>query len=158
MYGRPNPHYFGQSKRSKGATWLAVVSDRVMGLGGLLVPGTMRDSLFILDALHRLDAREQPEVLTTDTASYSDIVFGLFADLRLPVRARISDIGDAQQWWIDPADVGLAGKRTTPADNGYGRLSELGLRRVNIALIGSTGRRCSRLPGPWSPARCGPMT
>ena len=68
LYGRPNPHYFGQSRRSKGATWLAVVSDRVMGLGGLLVPGTMRDSLFILDALHRLDAREQPEILTTDTA------------------------------------------------------------------------------------------
>ncbi|MEV1245581.1 tyrosine-type recombinase/integrase [Nonomuraea sp. NPDC049750] len=25
FYGRPNPHYFGQSKRSKGATWLAVM-------------------------------------------------------------------------------------------------------------------------------------
>ncbi len=135
LYGRPNPHYFGQSKRSKGATWLAVVSDRVMGLGGLLVPGTMRDSLFILDALHRLDAREQPEILTTDTASYSDIVFGLFAICGYQFAPRISDIGDAQQWWIDPADVGLAGKRTTPSANGYGRLSELDLRRVNIALI-----------------------
>ncbi len=135
LYGRPNPHYFGQSKRSKGATWLAVVSDRVMGLGGLLVPGTMRDSLFILDALHRLDAREQPEVLTTDTASYSDIVFGLFAICGYQFAPRISDISDAQQWWIDPADVGLAGKRTTPSASGYGRLSELGLRRVNIALI-----------------------
>jgi Tn3 transposase DDE domain len=31
LYGRPNPHYFGQSKRSKGATWLAVVSDRAAG-------------------------------------------------------------------------------------------------------------------------------
>ncbi|MEQ4724626.1 Tn3 family transposase [Nonomuraea sp. B19D2] len=39
----------------------------------------MRDSLFILDALHRLDAVEQPDIVTTDTASYSDIVFGLFA-------------------------------------------------------------------------------
>ena len=45
LYGRLNPHYFGQSRRSKGATWLAVVSDRVMGLGGLLVPGTMPDAL-----------------------------------------------------------------------------------------------------------------
>ena len=65
----------------------------------------------------------------------SDIVFGLFAICGYQFAPRISDIGDAQQWWIDPADVGLAGKRTTPADNGYGRLSELGLRRVNIALI-----------------------
>jgi TnpA family transposase len=135
LYGRPNPHYFGQSRRSKGATWLAVVSDRVMGLGGLLVPGTMRDSLFILDALHRLDAREQPEILTTDTASYSDIVFGLFAICGYQFAPRIADISDAQQWWIDPADVGLADKRTTPSAAGYGRLAELNLRRVNIAAI-----------------------
>jgi hypothetical protein len=135
LYGRPNPHYFGQSKRSKGATWLAVVSDRVMGLGGLLVPGTMRDSLFILDALHRLDAKEQPEILTTDTASYSDIVFGLFAICGYQFAPRIADISDAQQWWIDLADVGLADKRTPRSAAGYGRLNELNLRRVNVALI-----------------------
>jgi TnpA family transposase len=67
-------------------------------------PGTTRDSLFILDALHRLDAREQPEILTTDTASYSDIVFGLFAICGYQFALRISDIGDAQQWWIDPTE------------------------------------------------------
>jgi TnpA family transposase len=112
-----------------------VVSDRVMGLGGLLVAGTMRDSLFILDALHRLDAQEQPEILTTDTASYSDIVFGLFAICGYQFAPRIADISDAQQWWIDPADVGLADTRTSPSANGYGRLNELNLRRVNIAAI-----------------------
>jgi len=60
----------------------------------------------------------------------SDIVFGLFAICGYQFAPRISDIGDAQQWWIDLADVGLAGKRTTPSANGYGRLSELGLRHA----------------------------
>ena len=40
---------------------------------------TLRDSLFILDAIHTLDGGQRPETVITDTASYSDIVFGLFA-------------------------------------------------------------------------------
>jgi TnpA family transposase len=50
LHARPSPPYFGKGKRARGATWLNVVSDKVMGLGGLLVPGTIRDSLYILDA------------------------------------------------------------------------------------------------------------
>jgi Tn3 transposase DDE domain len=38
-----NPRYFGL--KHKGATWLNVVNDQVMGLGGVVVPGTLRDSL-----------------------------------------------------------------------------------------------------------------
>jgi TnpA family transposase len=44
-----------------------------------VVPGTLRDSLFILDALHARNGGPKPETVITDTASYSDIVFGLFA-------------------------------------------------------------------------------
>ncbi|MGH3199212.1 MAG: DUF4158 domain-containing protein, partial [Streptosporangiaceae bacterium] len=76
LHARPSPLYFGVGKRPRGSTWLNTVSDKVMGLGGLLVPGTLRDSLFILDAIHRLDATEHPEVITTDQGSYSDIVYG----------------------------------------------------------------------------------
>ncbi|GGJ72395.1 hypothetical protein GCM10010121_098740 [Streptomyces brasiliensis] len=72
-----NPRYFGL--RYKGATWLNLVNDQVMGLGGVVVPGTLRDSLFILDAIHARDGGPKPETVITDTASYSDIVFGLFA-------------------------------------------------------------------------------
>ena len=45
LYARPSPLYFGRGKRPQGATWLNVVSDKVMGLGGLVVPGTLRDAL-----------------------------------------------------------------------------------------------------------------
>lgn len=38
LHARSNPKYFGLRKR--GATWLNVVNDQVMGLGGLVMPGT----------------------------------------------------------------------------------------------------------------------
>jgi alpha-galactosidase len=53
LWAGPNPRYFGL--RHRGATWLNVVNDQVMGIGGLVVPGTLRDSLFILDAIHNRD-------------------------------------------------------------------------------------------------------
>jgi TnpA family transposase len=71
-----------------------------MGLGGLLVPGTLRDSLFILDAIHRLDAAEHPEVITTDQGSYSDIVYGMFAVCGYQFAPRHAD---TQLWWVDTA-------------------------------------------------------
>jgi TnpA family transposase len=90
-----NPIYFG---RQRGATWLNVVNDQVMGIGGLVVPGTLRDSLFILDAIHTIDGGPRPEMVVTDTASYSDIVFGLFAICGYQFSPRIADLGDTRLW------------------------------------------------------------
>src|SRR5205823_4581387 len=100
LHARPNPKYFGASKRRSGATWLNIINDRIMGLGGLVVPGTVRDSLYILDAIHNLDAPDRPDVVITDTASYSDIVFGLFAICGYQFSPRIADIGDTRLWRI----------------------------------------------------------
>lgn len=96
LHARANPKYFGLRKR--GATWLNVVNDQVMGLGGLVVPGTVRDSLYILDALHARDGGPKPEVVITDTASYSDIVFGLLAICGYQFSPRIADLGDTRLW------------------------------------------------------------
>lgn len=41
----PNPKYFG---RERGVTYCNVTSDRYTGLNGVVVPGTMRDSLVLL--------------------------------------------------------------------------------------------------------------
>ncbi len=102
LHAMYSPKCFGL--RHKGATWLNVVNDQVMGLGGVVVPGTLRDCLFILDALHNRDGGPKPE---TDTASYSDIVFGLFAICGYRFSPRIADIGDARLWrtdgWSGPA-------------------------------------------------------
>ena len=64
----PSPKYFGYKR---GITWLNAVNDQVAGIGQMVVPGTPRDSLFILDTLLNLDAGPQPEVVTTDNASYA---------------------------------------------------------------------------------------
>lgn len=69
-----------------------------MGLGGVVVPGTLRDSLFILDAPLGRDGGPKPETVMTDTASYSDIVFGLFAICCYQFSPRIADISDARLW------------------------------------------------------------
>jgi hypothetical protein len=37
-----------------------VVNDQVMGLGGLVIPGTVRDSLYILDAILNRTAAQGP--------------------------------------------------------------------------------------------------
>ncbi len=122
LHAGVNPKYFGRSKRRTGATWLNVVSDRVMGLGGLVVPGTIRDSLFILDAIHNLDVPQRPEVVITDTASYSDIVFGLFAICGYQFSPRIADITDTRLWRIDPKAR-------------YGALEELGRHLARLGKV-----------------------
>ena len=48
----------------------------------------------ILDAIHRLHATEQPEVIITDQGSYSDIVYRLFAICGYQFAPRYADISD----------------------------------------------------------------
>jgi TnpA family transposase len=64
-----NPKYFGVGS---GVTYLNFVSDQFSGFHGIVVPGTLRDSLFVLDGLI-----EQNTALHHTGAS-SDMVFGLF--------------------------------------------------------------------------------
>ena len=41
VHAGPNPKYFGQMK---GVTWYNLLSDMMMGLNAIPVPGTLRDS------------------------------------------------------------------------------------------------------------------
>jgi TnpA family transposase len=99
VHSGPNPRYFGL--RHGGATWLNVVNDQVMGIGGIPVPGTLPDSLVILDAIHNIDVGPRPEVVITDTGSYSDIVFALFAICGYQFSPRIADLADTRLWRTD---------------------------------------------------------
>ncbi|WP_328786155.1 Tn3 family transposase [Streptomyces sp. NBC_00273] len=115
-----SPLHFGL--RKKGATWLNVVNDQVMGLGGVVVPGMLRDSLFILDALLGRDGGPKPETVVTDTASYSDIVFGLFVICGYQFSPRIADISDARLW-------------RTHASADYGPLQDISRHTVRLDRI-----------------------
>jgi TnpA family transposase len=107
-------------------TWLNAVNDQVAGIGAVVVPGTMRDSLHILDTLLNLDGGPRPDTVATDTASYSDIVFGLFRMLGYRFSPRIADLSDQRFW------------RATAAGDprgDYGPLNAIARNRVNVAKI-----------------------
>jgi TnpA family transposase len=93
-----------------------------MGIGGLVVPGTLRDSLFILDAIHNRDGGPKPEVVITDTASYSDIVFGLFAICGYQFSPLLADITDTRLWRFDLAAS-------------YGPFDQLSRHRIQLARV-----------------------
>jgi TnpA family transposase len=94
----PNPHYFGMRR---GACWLNAVIDQLSVIGAVVVPGTVRDCLYILDLLLNVDGGPRPEVVVSDSASYTDIVFGLFRMLGHQFSPRIADLTDTRFWRID---------------------------------------------------------
>jgi len=71
----PNPRYFGPGR---GVTYLNFLSIQFSGFHAVVVPGTLRDSLYILEGLLEQQTSLRPTELMTDTAGYTDIVFGLF--------------------------------------------------------------------------------
>jgi TnpA family transposase len=115
----PNSKYFN---RGRGITYYNFVSNQFTGFHGLVVPGTLRDSLVVLVGLLEQKTGLRPRELMTDTAGYSDIVFGLFWLLGYQFSPRLADTGEARFWRLDPE-----------AD--YGVLDGLARQRVKVELI-----------------------
>ena len=125
VHAGPNPRYFGLRR---GVTWLNALNDQGAGVGAVVVPGTVRDSLSLLDVLLNLEGGPKPEVVVTDTAAYSDIVFGLFRLLGYQFSPRIAGLADTRFWRIDAP--GLPGHG---AD--YGPLDGIARSRINLQRI-----------------------
>jgi TnpA family transposase len=105
IHARANPKYFG---RRKGATWLNMVNDQAAGVAGMVLSGTPRDSLHAVDLFYRRDGGRRPEVLISDTGSYTDMVFGLLKLLGVSYRPELADLPDQKLRRIAPgADYGL---------------------------------------------------
>lgn len=121
----PSPKYFATKK---GITWLNAINDQVAGIGQMVVPGTPRDSLFILDALLNLDGGVKPEMVATDNASYSDMVFGIFKMLGYRFSPRFKDLEDQRFWKAQMPGA-------EPAE-GYGALEALASNnKVNVNKV-----------------------
>jgi len=127
----PNPRYFATGS---GVTWLNCMSAQFAGLHALVVPGTIRDSLHLLDTILEQDPQQQPQIVTTDTASYSDQVFGLFKLLGRQFAPRLADLPAKRFWRIDPT-----------AD--YGALNGIARHRINTRLISEQWDDLLRLAG-----------
>ena len=100
IHARPNSKYFG---RRRGATWLNMISDQGVGLAGRVLSGTPKDSLHVIDLIYSQDAGRRPEVIVTDTGSYSDIVYGVITLFDFDYRPQLADLPDSKLWRIDPA-------------------------------------------------------
>jgi TnpA family transposase len=104
LHARPNRKYFGPKR---GATWLNMINDQAAGIGAKVVSGTPRDSLHLIDMLYAQDGGQRPDIMVTDTGSYSDLVFGLVHLLGMQYRPQLADLPDQKLWRIDPgADYG----------------------------------------------------
>src|SRR6266566_1816867 len=94
----PNPKYFGTGR---GITLVNYTSDQFSGFKNIVVTGTLRDSLVVLEGLLNQETGLHPKELMTDTASYSDVMFGLFHLLGYQFSPRLADVGESRFWRID---------------------------------------------------------
>jgi TnpA family transposase len=119
IHAGPNPRYFGQGR---GVTWYNLASDQHTGLNGVVVPGTLRDSLLLLAVVLEQETALRPTEIMTDTGAYADGMFGIFHLLGYRFSPRIADSGGARFWRVD-----------RHAD--YGPLDDLAAHRINLRLI-----------------------
>ncbi len=126
----PNPKYFP----GRGVTYYNYTSDQFTGFHAIVIPGTLRDSLSILDGLLEQQTVLRPVEVMSDTAGYSDVVFGLFWLLGYQFSPRLADLGETRFWRMDPA-----------AD--YGALDGIARHRINTTLIERTWDDLLRVAG-----------
>jgi TnpA family transposase len=62
-------------------------------IGQLATSGTPRDSLHMIDVVYSQDGGQRPDVIVSDAAAYSDLVFGL---------VHVLDMDTARPWLICP--------------------------------------------------------
>jgi TnpA family transposase len=94
------PRYFGYGR---GLTFYTWTSDQFSQYGSKPIPSTVRDATYVLDEI--LDNETELDIVehTTDTAGYTEIVFGLFDLLGLRFSPRLRDIADQRIYRIDKA-------------------------------------------------------
>jgi TnpA family transposase len=86
----------------RGVTFDNFTSDQFTSFHTIVIPVTLRDSMYILDGLLEHQTRLRPVEIMADTAGVSDVVFGLFWLLGYQVSPRLADLGEAQFWRLDP--------------------------------------------------------
>ena len=127
----PNRQYDGAHR---GVTYDNFSSDQCTGFHGIVLPGTLRDSMYSLDGLLEHQTQLRPVEILTDTAGGRAVVFGLVWLLGYQCSPRFADIGAARCWRLDPT-----------AD--YGVLHSMARSRVNTDLSIRHGDDSVRVAG-----------
>ena len=101
----PNKKYYGPKR---GLTYYNFISDQNSGFHGIVITGTLRDSLYLLDGMQDQQTSLDIQEIMTDTAGASEIIFALFWLLGYQFSPRLADVGGARFWRIDSkADYGI---------------------------------------------------
>ncbi len=91
-HARPLPRYFAY--REEGVTFYTWTSDQWPQYGTKVIPVTARDAAYVLDEILDNESELALAEHTTDTAGYTEMLFGLFALLGLQFAPRIRDLPD----------------------------------------------------------------
>jgi len=119
LNARPNSKYFGGER---GITFYNMISDQFSGIYALVIPGTLRDSLYLLDGVLGNATVLRPTEFMTDTAGASDIIFGLFWLLGYQFSPRLADLGETRYWRLN-------------YDTDYGTLQGVARHKVSSKVI-----------------------
>lgn len=131
LYSRNNPKYFG---RGRGTIFYNFVSDQYIGFHRMVVSVTQRDSLYLLEGFLNHPSELAPNQIMTDTAGYSDMIFGLFGLLGFQFSSRIANDKGTNLWRID-------------SNAHYGELDTLSQNSINMELIYINWENILRIAG-----------
>jgi hypothetical protein len=104
----------------------------------MVVPGTPRDTLHVLDTLLNLDAGPKSEMVNTDAASHSNMIFGLspcsvIGSLHNSPTCRTSGTGVHRCPTDHETGIELSTDRA--AITGYGPLEPIARNTVNLTEV-----------------------
>jgi len=94
----------------------------------------LRNSLNLLAIVLEQETELQPTEIMTDTAGYTDTIFGIFHLLGYQFSPRIADVGGARFWRVD-------------AKADYGILDDIASNKINMKLIADHWDDLLRLAG-----------
>jgi TnpA family transposase len=101
------------------------VTDHYATFGTKVIPASAREGLFALDEIFALRDRDSELAIaghTTDTAGFTDLLFGVYDVVGLGFSPRIRDLADQRLWCLD--DTALPDL-----------VEPLMVNRVNVELI-----------------------
>lgn len=75
LHAGPNPKYFGFER---GVTYYNLFSDQFTGLNAIVIPGTLRDSLYLLAIVLEQQTELHPTEIMTDTGATPTLCSGCF--------------------------------------------------------------------------------
>ncbi len=137
----PNPHYFHYGA---GVTLYSFVSNQFTGFHHMVIPGTDRDSFYILGGPIENVTSLSPVQFISDTAGSSEVIYGLFWLMGFLYSPREADLDEARFWRLD-------------RDADYGALNDLARNRANGRVFVDNWDDLLRVAGSLKTGKVQPM-